>query len=203
MLEYGFDGLDFDWEYPAQRGGILEDNVNFTLLIKLLKERLNKRNRIITSAIGVPMYVLKDSYEFPELCEYSDYVFLMGYDMQFPDITSTQSPVFPEDDDYENRENLVSSNWFNFLKLIFQVLFSQDAVVKYLTGKGCDSKKLVFGIGAYGRTYTLEDSSKYGLSQRVKGPGNAGPFTQENGFLGYNEVMFYMKYIGNVSKTIW
>jgi chitinase len=33
IKKYNFDGLDFDWEYPASRGGLPSDKVNFYYLI--------------------------------------------------------------------------------------------------------------------------------------------------------------------------
>ena len=39
MLQYDFDGLSLDWQYPAMRGGRPEDRPNFTLLVKVIVAR--------------------------------------------------------------------------------------------------------------------------------------------------------------------
>lgn len=46
VKKYGLDGIDLDWEYPTQdAGGIVtgrpEDKENFTLVLKLIREKLN------------------------------------------------------------------------------------------------------------------------------------------------------------------
>lgn len=41
---------------------------------------------------------------------------------------------------------------------------------------------------AYARSFELEDVNDYGIGAPVVGPGEAGTYTQESGFLSYYEV---------------
>jgi hypothetical protein len=36
LLQYDFDGLSLDWQYPAMRDGRPDDRPNFTLLVKVI-----------------------------------------------------------------------------------------------------------------------------------------------------------------------
>jgi chitinase len=38
VLQYGFNGIDMDWEYPAQNGGSASDKQNFVRFLKDIKK---------------------------------------------------------------------------------------------------------------------------------------------------------------------
>lgn len=63
----------------------------------------------------------------------------------------------------------------------------------YWLSQGCPPKKLILGVPFYGRTFTLADRNQNGLGAPTTGPGTAGPYTRENGFLGYNEICMNLK----------
>ena len=43
-------------------------------------------------------------------------------------------------------------------------------------------------MAQYGRSYKLQTPSEHGLGASTNGPGTAGTYTRENGFLSYYEV---------------
>lgn len=55
---------------------------------------------------------------------------------------------------------------------------------------GAPRSKLVLGVPFYGRTFILKDKHLRNLGSPAEGSGFQGPYTREDGFLGYNEVSF-------------
>ena len=73
-------------------------------------------------------------------------------------------------------------------------LLNVDAAIQGWIARGAAPEKLVLGLGMYGRTFTLADSSKTALGSPITGGGEKGKYTGENGFVGYHEVI-----LGNFS----
>ena len=65
----------------------------------------------------------------------------------------------------------------------------RSAVEYYLTNR-FPPQKLVLGIGLYGRSWTLADSSRNGVGAPAVGPGTPRPFSGEAGYAAYYEVSF-------------
>lgn len=69
IVAYNFDGIDFDWEYPGQNGGIGEDRENLAELLKLLKSRLSKWDLLLTVAVPISVSVADSAYDVAALSE--------------------------------------------------------------------------------------------------------------------------------------
>lgn len=70
--EYGLDGLDFDWEFPANK----EEEAKYVLLFKEVREALGADKRV-TAAAGF----FGNGFDLKEAMKYLDYINLMSYDM--------------------------------------------------------------------------------------------------------------------------
>lgn len=66
-----------------------------------------------------------------------------------------------------------------------------DDSVDYLIRKFVEEapkEKVNMGVGAFGRTYELEDSAKFDIGASVSGAGNGGSVMNQKGFMAYYEV---------------
>jgi len=66
--------------------------------------------------------------------------------------------------------------------------FNTNFTLNYWMEQGADPKKLIMGLPLYGQSFTLADPAAHGLNASATGPGLAGEFTRQGGFLSYYEV---------------
>ncbi|MEN8121850.1 MAG: glycoside hydrolase family 18 protein [Bacteroidota bacterium] len=93
LLKYKLDGIDLDWEYPNQIGAgnthRTEDIENFTLLLKEVKEHLDKQSKadnktgddkyLLTIASGGDKAYIENT-NLGEAHQYLDFINIMTYD---------------------------------------------------------------------------------------------------------------------------
>nr|CAH0111505.1 unnamed protein product [Daphnia galeata] len=173
VLEYNFDGLDFDWEYPADPG-TPEDKENFITLLRLLRDAFKPHNLLLTIASSCSQKRAEMSYDIPALAEVLDFVNFMAYDIHgaWENQVDHHTPLYRRD--YEEG---------------FEAVLVAEAVDFWLES-GMPSEKLIFGLPSYGRTWRLQDSTKTDLLSPAIGAGPLGPYTGQDGFISLYEIPF-------------
>ena len=163
MTENGLDGVDLDWEYPGQPGAgntyRAEDRENFTLMLKTLREHLDReaqeRGRespyLLTIATGASQTYL-DNTDLRRAQEYLDFINIMTYDYagawtdRVWHHTNLQAPTGPE----------ASGR-------------GTDLAVQEHLRAGVPRHKLVVGVAFYGRGWGDVDGLNQPASDSVFG----------------------------------
>ncbi|KAL3479632.1 hypothetical protein BJX99DRAFT_255358 [Aspergillus californicus] len=173
LSEYGYDGVDFDWEYPGadDRGGSnsLVDGENYTLLLKELREAIaaGGRNHLVTFTAPTSYWYLRH-FDLKAMVEYVDWVNLMSYDLH--GIWDSENPI--------GSQVLAHTN-----------LTEIDQALDLFWRVDVDPSAIVLGLGFYGRTFQLSSGACWKPGCPFEGPGAGGRCTATPGILSYMEIM--------------
>ncbi|XP_049878744.1 acidic mammalian chitinase-like [Pectinophora gossypiella] len=168
--EHDLDGVDLDWEYPAQRGGADSDKEQFVVLVKELKAALG--SKLLTAAVAVTQSNIDLSYNVTELNKYLDYFHLMNYDYHgsWETVTGVVAPLYAQLTDAAGTNLNVNHSVYTWIE------------------NGASPSKLVLGLAAYGKTFTLTSLDNTSTGAPASGAGVAGPFVGEAGSYSYAEI---------------
>lgn len=162
MKENGFDGIDLDWEYPCwDQAGIKareEDKFNFTLMLKNLREKLDKvgkkdnKHYLLTIASGAIEEIMMDM-EMSIIHKYLDFINVMTYDLRgsFTNVTGHHANLLP----LKGEKNSISAH---------------NSIMKLKEFK-IPSEKIIIGAAFYGRMWKEVRSTGTGLNESAKTTG--------------------------------
>lgn len=187
--KYQLDGMDMDWEYPGISGAGTkarkEDTRNFTLLMKGLREMLDRFEapKVLTFAsAGWKRYF--NYVEMNEVMKYADYTNVMTYD-QVSGVSIYTGHHTPLGNVSE--EDIEGTPFHAHLDSLNQSRNNPDSgprsaqkIVDFLIGEGVDPNQIVIGAAFYGRVWKGVPPANNGLYQLSGGIAT--------GWMAYHEI---------------
>ena len=161
ILKYGYNGVDFDWEFPCVPSNGMAaspaDKENYTLLLKEVRKAADAcGGGLVTVAAGADLYYA-EGVELLKLAEILDYICLMTYDLKcgFHALAGHHTALFSSTGD-------VFKN-------------SCDQALRLFESHGFPKEKLLMGAAFYSRKWVEVKNSNNGFLQISPKGGGYGP----------------------------
>ena len=194
VQQYGFDGVDIDWEYPVSGGdsGMVHspaDRENFSLLMAELRRALGPQRLLTAAMAGSPELV--KNLDLPALVSSLDYFNVMAYDFYVPGASSMTAP-------HSNLYGMKGS------------AFSVDAAIQAYLKQNVPAQKLVLGVPYYGRAFANVTGASGSPTSVFQPFAGAAAGTFEPGTLNYYNITQnikqnrqFKKHWDALAKTSW
>ncbi|KAH8680171.1 family 18 glycosyl hydrolase [Ilyonectria robusta] len=170
---YVFDGVDISWQYPAakDRGGEKADSENFVTFLSELRDALGD-NYGLTVTLPSSYWYLK-GFDIARMEQHVDWFNLMSHDMhgKWDGKNEFVPPVIQAHANVTEIKESLNLLWRN----------------------GINPNKVVLGLGFYGRSFTLKDTTCAEPGCPFSGGGDPGECTETAGILSFHEIRDIMK----------
>ena len=220
---YNLDGVDIDWEYPGLPGAGNpfrpdEDEGNFTLLMKELREAMDATGKKLTLTFASAGW--EHYYNFvdeKEVMKYADYINVMTYDL-----VGGSSPYTGHHTNLGkiSVEDIEGTPFYDFIQERAKEFEERgykysprgaEAIIPYCMELGIDPSQIVIGAAFYGRAWKGVPPTNNGLYQPNKGvhTGWAGysnirkAYENKNGFKRYWDPIAKAPFLFNETDSIF
>ncbi|OBT91096.1 hypothetical protein VE02_00132 [Pseudogymnoascus sp. 03VT05] len=169
MNEYGFDGVDIDWEYPAaeDRNGRPEDYKDIVTFMTKLNLRMKDTKKGISMVLPTSYRYLQN-FDIKALESQVDWFNILSYD---------------EHGSWDI-DNESTGPWVNSHTNMTDIQSALDLLWR----NDIDPRKVTMGMAFYGRSFTLTDPACSALGCRVSSGGNPGETSRMVGMLFHTEI---------------
>lgn len=197
ITQYGFDGIDIDWEYPTGGGNTgnverADDPQNFILLLTEFRKQLDAQGKLDNKHYVLTMAAPagKESYsglDWAKIYPLLDWINVMTYDFDgsWSEKTGFNAPL------YDSTDNPPEGG-------------STNATIQDFLAAGIPAQNLVMGVPFYGRGFTGVAATDNGLHQSYTGL----PDGSDDGGIDYRNLVdgdlkTAVRYWSDISQVPW